>query len=63
MPTVLSEDALVIPARFNGPPRSANGGIACGAVARFVDGPAEVALARRRRSTRRSTWTATSTAR
>jgi hypothetical protein len=44
MPTVLSPDAFVIPARFNGPPQSANGGIACGAVARFVDGPAEVSL-------------------
>jgi hypothetical protein len=44
MPTVLSTDELVIPRRFNGPPQSANGGIACGAVARFVDGPAEVSL-------------------
>jgi hypothetical protein len=44
MPTALSADELVIPARFNGPPLSANGGIACGAVARFVDGPAEVSL-------------------
>lgn len=44
MPTALSADELVIPARFNGPPQSANGGIACGAVARFVDGPAEVSL-------------------
>jgi hypothetical protein len=44
MPTVLSTDEIVIPGRFNGPPLSANGGIACGAVARFVDGPAEVSL-------------------
>jgi hypothetical protein len=35
---------VVVPARFRGPPRSANGGYACGAVARFVGGPAEVTL-------------------
>lgn len=32
--------------RFNGPPTSANGGYACGLVARFVDGPAEISLRR-----------------
>jgi hypothetical protein len=35
---------LVIPARFNGPPGSANGGYACGLVAGQVDGVAEVTL-------------------
>ena len=33
-----------IPARFNGPLTSANGGYACGAVAEYLDGPAEVSL-------------------
>jgi len=33
-----------IPARFNGPPRSANGGYTCGLVARLLDGEAEVTL-------------------
>jgi acyl-coenzyme A thioesterase PaaI-like protein len=31
-------EELVIPARFNGPPESGNGGYSCGAVADFVDG-------------------------
>jgi hypothetical protein len=44
MQTVLSTDELVIPGRFNGPPFSANGGVAGGSVARFLDGPAEVSL-------------------
>lgn len=35
---------LTIPGRFNGPPTSANGGYACGAIARFVGEPAEVTL-------------------
>lgn len=35
---------IVIERRFNGPPNSANGGYACGRVAAFVDGPAEVTL-------------------
>lgn len=35
---------LTIPARFNGPPASANGGYACGAVAGYADGPVEVRL-------------------
>ena len=35
---------LIIPARFRGPPNSANGGYACGVVARMLDGPAEVTL-------------------
>jgi hypothetical protein len=34
----------VIEGRFNGPPASANGGYACGALARFVSEPAEVTL-------------------
>ena len=33
-----------IPARFNGPPGSANGGYACGLLAAFVGGEAEVTL-------------------
>jgi hypothetical protein len=36
--------ALVIAERFCGPPTSANGGYACGLVARFLDGPAQVTL-------------------
>ncbi len=35
---------IVIPARFNGPPESANGGYACGLVAGVLDGRAEVTL-------------------
>lgn len=34
----------VFPSRFNGPPHSANGGYACGVVASFLDGPAQVTL-------------------
>lgn len=37
---------LVIERRFNGPIDSANGGYACGRLAAFVDGPAEVTLRR-----------------
>ena len=37
-------DCLEIPGRFNGPPGTAHGGFACGAIARYVDGPAEVSL-------------------
>ena len=37
---------IVVERRFNGPLTSANGGYACGRVARFVDGPAEVTLRR-----------------
>ena len=37
---------ISIERRFNGPLASANGGYACGRVARFVDGPAEVTLRR-----------------
>jgi hypothetical protein len=37
-------EELVIPGRFNGPPGSANGGYACGLLAREVDGVAEVTL-------------------
>jgi hypothetical protein len=33
-----------IPHRFNGPPDTANGGYACGTLAAFIDGPAEVTL-------------------
>jgi hypothetical protein len=35
---------VTIPARFNGPERSANGGYACGSLARFLSEPAEVTL-------------------
>ena len=35
---------LVIPARYNGPPGSANGGYTCGVVAALVGEPAEVTL-------------------
>jgi hypothetical protein len=39
-------DSLVLDPRFNGPPNSANGGYACGAIGELVDGPAEVTLRR-----------------
>lgn len=35
---------LAIPARFNGPPRSANGGYTCGVLAELVGEPAEITL-------------------
>ena len=35
---------VVIDRRFNGPEHSSNGGYACGSVAAFIDGPAEVTL-------------------
>jgi hypothetical protein len=35
---------VTIARRFNGPPNSAHGGYACGTVARYIDGPAEVSL-------------------
>jgi hypothetical protein len=37
---------IVLERRFNGPPETANGGYACGVVARHVDGPATVSLRR-----------------
>lgn len=37
-------DTLSVPARFNGPLHSGNGGYSAGVVAAFVDGPAEVSL-------------------
>ena len=37
-------ETFFIPARFNGPPRSANGGYACGLVAGLLGGHAEVTL-------------------
>ena len=37
---------VVLDRRFNGPPATANGGYACGIVARHVDGPAHVSLRR-----------------
>ena len=36
--------SLRLDPRFNGPPGTANGGYACGAVGELVDGPAEVSL-------------------
>jgi hypothetical protein len=41
---VVPEKELVIPARFNGPPGSANGGYTCGLLAGWIDGVAEVTL-------------------
>lgn len=37
---------IVLERRFNGPAATANGGYACGVVARHVDGPAHVSLRR-----------------
>ena len=37
-------DVITIGARFNGPPRSGNGGYVCGRLARYLDGPATVRL-------------------
>ena len=37
---------IVLERRYNGPPETANGGYACGVVARHVDGPAAVSLRR-----------------
>lgn len=39
-------DTIVIPRRFRGPPNSANGGYACGRLAAFIEGGAEVTLRR-----------------
>ncbi len=44
-PTATTE-AIAVEPRYNGPLTSANGGYACGLVARHVDGPAEVTLRR-----------------
>jgi hypothetical protein len=38
--------SITIEQRFHGPPNSANGGYACGRIAAFIDGPAEVTLRR-----------------
>ena len=35
---------LTIPARFNGPPASGNGGYSCGVIAAHIEGPARVRL-------------------
>ena len=37
-------ETIHLPARFNGPPASANGGYACGVAASLIDGPAQVTL-------------------
>ena len=42
--TEIATASLVLDPRFNGPPSTANGGYACGAVGELVDGPAEVSL-------------------
>lgn len=44
MATVPLSGMLVIPARFNGPEGSGNGGFACGLVSQLIDGVAEVTL-------------------
>src|SRR3954451_6527287 len=44
MPDSLATDSIVLDPRFNGPPDTANGGYACGAIGELVDGPAEVTL-------------------
>lgn len=44
-PTAASTQ-ITVDRRFNGPLTSANGGYACGRVARLVDGPAEITLRR-----------------
>jgi len=42
----MSLGSIVIRRRFIGPPHSANGGYACGRIAAFIDGSAEVTLRR-----------------
>jgi len=37
-------DTMTIPRRFNGPPRSGNGGYVCGRLASYLEGPASVRL-------------------
>ncbi|MBS1885546.1 MAG: hypothetical protein JSS97_21575, partial [Actinobacteria bacterium] len=37
---------VTVPARFNGPPASGNGGYACGVLAAAVEGPVAVSLRR-----------------
>lgn len=44
MPTIPLSGTLVVPARFNGPPDSGNGGYVCGMVSTLIDGDAEVTL-------------------
>jgi hypothetical protein len=46
MTDFLALATMVLDPRFNGPPTTANGGYACGAVGELVDGPAEVTLRR-----------------
>jgi hypothetical protein len=42
--TGTSTDTIAVPARFNGPRESGNGGFSSGLVAGLIDGPAEVSL-------------------
>jgi hypothetical protein len=46
MATNRASQILTIPARFNGPPGSANGGYTCGLLSRLVDGPTRAILRR-----------------
>lgn len=46
MSPTATTSTVVIARRHNGPPETANGGYACGLVARHVDGPAHVSLRR-----------------
>jgi hypothetical protein len=46
MKTDIALRTVTIARRFNGPPGSANGGYACGIVAKMMDGPAKVRLQR-----------------
>ena len=40
----MNSELMTIPRRFNGPPRSGNGGYVCGRLANYLDGPASVRL-------------------
>ena len=43
-PQASTRDVVTLPGRFNGPPRSGNGGYVCGRLARYVAGAASVRL-------------------
>jgi hypothetical protein len=45
-PKIRGVPSVVVPARFNGPPASGQGGYSAGVVAAFLDGPAAVSLRR-----------------
>ena len=44
MELLMVDTTIIIPAQFNGPPTSGNGGFCAGRVARFIDGDASVSL-------------------